>query len=191
MPPAQKHGKRVRHYDNPDEIHELTFSCYRRMPLLSWFDRCELLSRSIDAATERHGFRLAAFVYMPEHVHLLVYPIASDARVSALLYAIKRPFSYRIKQTMMREVDPLLHRLTIRERPGKQAFRFWQEGSGYDRNLSSPKLIESVIDYIHFNPVRRELCECPEQWKWSSYAFYESGFKEVDADLPEVCDLES
>ena len=60
---------------------------------------------------------------------------------------------------MMRGVDALLDRLTIRERPGKQAFRFWQEGSGYDRNLSSPKLIESVIDYIHFNPVRRELCE--------------------------------
>ncbi len=185
-----KHRKRVRHYDNPDEVHELTFSCYQRMPLLSRHDWCVELSRSIDAAAQNHRFGLAAFVFMPEHVHLLVYPLDSHARVSALLYAIKRPFSYRIKRCLIREQDSLLERLTIRERPGKTVFRFWQEGSGYDRNLSSPKVIQGAIEYIHLNPVRRGLCGRPEQWKWSSFSCYESGFKGRDPDLPDVSDLE-
>jgi hypothetical protein len=29
------HRKRVKHYHQPGEFHELTFSCYRRMPLLT------------------------------------------------------------------------------------------------------------------------------------------------------------
>jgi hypothetical protein len=30
----------------------------------------------------------------------------------------------------------LLERLTVRQRPGVATFRFWQEGPGYDRNLT-------------------------------------------------------
>ncbi len=64
------HRKRVRHYDQPGDFHELTFSCYRRMLLLTNNRWRAMLSEAITAALERHDFRLAAFVYMPEHVHL-------------------------------------------------------------------------------------------------------------------------
>ena len=30
----------------------------------------------------------------------------------------------------------------------------------------------NMIDYIHMNPVRRELIKKPEGWKWSSAAWY-------------------
>ncbi len=60
------HRKRVRHYNEPGHCHELTFSCYRRMPLLTDDDWREKLSRSIDRAMDRHAFALVAFVYMPE-----------------------------------------------------------------------------------------------------------------------------
>ena len=29
-----------------------------------------------------------------------------------------------------------------------------------------------MIDYIHMNPVRRGLCEKPEEWRWSSADWY-------------------
>ena len=67
---AKPHRKRVKHHRNPGDFHELTFSTYRRMPLLTndlW--RAEL-SRCIDQANQPHLFELAAFVYMPEHLHL-------------------------------------------------------------------------------------------------------------------------
>jgi hypothetical protein len=35
---------------------------------------------------------------MPEHVHLLVQPRSAEGRISDLLFAIKRPVSFRIKQ---------------------------------------------------------------------------------------------
>jgi REP-associated tyrosine transposase len=46
---------------------------------------------------------LVAFVYMPEHVHLLVYPDQNASTIDALLKAIKRPFSYRIKMSAARD----------------------------------------------------------------------------------------
>jgi REP element-mobilizing transposase RayT len=47
-----------------------------------------------------HNDRLVAFVYMPEHVHLLVYPTPGFSPISELLKAIKRPYSFRIKKLL-------------------------------------------------------------------------------------------
>jgi len=41
-----------------------------------------------------------------------------------------------------------------------------------DSNLWSPKPIWEAIDYVHNNPVKRGLCQSPEQWRWSSAADY-------------------
>jgi REP-associated tyrosine transposase len=44
--------------------------------------------------------------------------------------------------TNSRRVD----RLSMRERPGKACFRFWQEGPGYDRNLNTPAFLEAAVE---------------------------------------------
>jgi len=40
--------KRVKHYHEPGDLHELTFSCYRRMPLLTNDAWPAYLAESID-----------------------------------------------------------------------------------------------------------------------------------------------
>ena len=50
------HRKLVRHYHEPGDLHELTFSCDRRMPLLTNDVWRELLCRSIDRAVERWAY---------------------------------------------------------------------------------------------------------------------------------------
>lgn len=123
---------------------------------------------------------------MPEHVHLIVLPENPSARVADLLFAIKRPVSYRIKQDLVDAKDPLLEKLTIRERPGKSAFRFWQEGPGYDRNILDRPTLEKMIDYVHLNPVRRGLVDHPRDWKWSSWRQYVGEVDESDSGLPRI-----
>ena len=181
--------KRVRHFHEPGHCHELTFSCYRRQALLTNDRWRALLSESIDRANERHGYRLIAFVTMPEHVHLLVYPTADASGIDQLLRAIKRPFSFRIKQLLLASQSPLMEKLTIRQRPGVQTFRFWQEGPGYDRNLTHPKTVMTSIDYLHENPVRRGLCRRAIDWPWSSARHFHSGTQATpvpDPRLPRI-----
>lgn len=109
---------------------------------------------------------------MPEHVHLLVAPHEPEPLLDLFLARLKQPFSRQVKELLSAESSPLLEQLSVRERPGKSCFRFWQEGPGYDRNLTTPAVIESAIDYIHANPVRRGLCARAIDWRWSSARFY-------------------
>ena len=166
------HRKLVRHYHEVGHLHELTFSCYQRLPLLTNDVWREILAQSLEAADEEMAMELVGFVFMPEHVHLLVYPTSVNPSISLYLARIKQPFSKQIKDILSRQGSKLLSKLTVRERPGKECFRFWQEGPGYDRNLFSSEAISSSLEYIHNNPVSRGLCSRVVDWKWSSARYY-------------------
>ena len=166
------HRKKVKHYHRPGDLHEFTFSCYHRKPLLSSDDWRRRLSRHVDASNLEHHCELVAFVWMPEHVHLLVYPTNATPDLDHYLARIKQPFSAEVHELLEACHSPLLRQLMVRERPGKTVFRFWQEGPGYDRNLDSPAAITASIDYMHNNPVQRGLCQRAVAWKWSSAHWY-------------------
>jgi REP-associated tyrosine transposase len=181
------HRKTVKHYHRPGDLHELTFSCYRRMPLLTNDDWRRRLSRFIDEAFRETAMQLVAFVTMPEHVHLIADPLEENPRVAELLTKIKQPFSHEIKELLQANRSGLLEKLTIRERPGKRTFRFWQEGPGYDRNLQKPAAIQAAMNYLHMNPVRRGLVARVCDWKWSSARWYlNDPPRGQDPDLPFV-----
>ena len=180
------HRKTIRHFHEPGDLHELTFSCYRRMQLLTNDVWREMFCRSIDKAITRWNFRLVAFVLMPEHVHLLVYPTTPIVEIDNLLSAIKQPYAVKIKNLLLASGSDLVDRLTVQERPGKTAFRYWQEGPGYDRNLSSQKAVLAAIEYIHRNPIRRGLVDEITHWKWSSTRWYASDKQIVDPALPTI-----
>lgn len=119
MQPTKGHRKLVKHDDQPGEAHELTFSCFGRRQLLRLNSRCRLLAESVDRAMHTQHYELLAYVFMPEHVHLLVLPNENAIGISKLLFAINRPFSFRVKQQMIKESDPMLSVLTIRDRPNR------------------------------------------------------------------------
>jgi putative transposase len=172
MSATRPHRKLVKHYHEPGDLHELTFSCYQRQPLLTNDTRRRQLAYFIDLAGEELEVRLAAFVFMPEHVHLIVVPTTPEPAIDRYLARLKQPFSKWVKDQLNEAKSPLVDRLTVEERPGKTCIRFWQEGPGYDRNLTTPSVIEAAIDYIHMNPVRRGLVKRAADWKWSSASWY-------------------
>ena len=189
MPGIKPHRKRVRHFHQPGDLHELTFSCYRRMKLLTnnaWRGR---LSASIDESCQTVGCFLAPFVYMPEHVHLLVWGIQNEEQISRFLSRVKQPVSVQVHADLEKTRSRLLTRLLVRDRPGRQVFRFWQEGPGFDRNLFTVQAVQAAIDYIHNNPVQRGLCKRARDWRWSSARFYESDGTYVDPLLPKLTPL--
>jgi putative transposase len=189
MASTRAHRKQIKHYHERGHCHELTFSCYDRRPLLTNNSWREMLARCIDSASSRHAFRTVAFVFMPEHVHLLVYPDEATCNIDEFLKAIKRPFAFRIKKLLAKSNNSLLKQLTIRQRPGVMTFRFWQEGPGYDRNLTHSSSALAAIDYIHNNPVRRGLVERAVDWKWSSARFFVQADARPDPKLPAICKL--
>jgi putative transposase len=161
----QPHRKQVRHFHEPGDVHELTFSCYRRIPILTNNAWRAKLSECIDNACDELHCCLAAFVYMPEHVHLLVWGFAAKEEVSTFLSRVKQPLSSFVRADLAAAQSQLLTKLMVRERPGKTVFRYRQEGPGFDRNLYTMKAVQASLDYIHMNPVKRGLCLKARDWR--------------------------
>jgi putative transposase len=158
--------KRCVRLDLPGHAHELTFSCYKSMPLLSNENFCLYLVEAIVLARKKHTFDLWAYVFMPEHVHLLLYPRGNCYSMSKIFQTIKQSAG-RKAIIYIKNHDPIsLEKMSTRQR--HSPYRFWQDGGGYDRNIVAAETLTKMVNYIHANPVRRGLVASPIDWKWSS-----------------------
>jgi putative transposase len=166
---TKEHRKSI---DEPGHAHELTFSCYRSFPFLNSDRSCQWLAEAIDAARTKASFLLWAYVFMPDHAHILILPTDEAHPISSILKAIKAPVGRRAIEHLEVHAPQWLPRIT-RTRGQDTERLFWQSGGGYDRNVITPKTLMKMIDYIHANPVRRQLVERPHDWKWSSAAWYD------------------
>jgi putative transposase len=98
----------------------------------------------------QHQIEVIGYVAMPEHVHLLVGEPAREL-LAVGLQALKLSVVRRAKQ-----------------RP------FWQ-ARYYDFNVFTETKRVEKLDYIHWNPLRRGLVDKPEDWRWSSCRYYQTG----------------
>lgn len=142
----------LKRYQKSGCFHFITFSCYRRQPLLRNCCAAEMFEHALEQARVNYGFFVIGYVVMPEHVHLLV----SEPEHDTLATAIKA-----IKQSVARRLV-------------KAGDHFWQERY-YDFNVGTSKKRIEKLRYIHRNPVKRGLVEKPEQWPWTSYRNYSTG----------------
>jgi len=161
-----------RNSDDAAVAHALTFSCFRRQPFFGRERACLWLVDAIDRARKRYALDVWAYVFMPNHVHMILWPQADAFRVQAVLAAIKLPVSRRAVAWVTREAPAFLPNMLDAQPNGARVRRFWQRGGGYDRDLHDPGTIHATIDYIHANPVRAGLVERPEHWRWSSAAYF-------------------
>ena len=77
-------------------FHFVTFSCYRRQPLLDTAKAYGVFEQEFEAVRRRYGFVVAGYVLMPEHVHLLVgEPVRSS--LSIALQVLKQGTSRKVK----------------------------------------------------------------------------------------------
>lgn len=171
MAPKRRHRK---NYNDPGHAHELTFSCYRGYRFLQADRTCQWLADSISVARDRFTFDLWAYVFMPEHVHLIIHPRQHSYDMAAIRKAIKSPVGLKAIAYLQKEAPEWIPRIT-RHRGSKTERLFWQSGGGYDRNVIQPTSLLSMIDYIHLNPVRRGLVDHADDWKWSSAGYFLTG----------------
>lgn len=154
-------------YNHPGHAHFLTFSCYHKHHLLTGELVRTWLAQSIDAARAKHDFALWAYVFMPNHVHLIIHPNRDDYSLSKILRDIKEPVSQMLMGHLRRHRPWELKKLSVKQ--GKRGVhRMWQAGGGFDRNLFDWDEIAERINYIELNPVRRGFMKETTDWIWSS-----------------------
>jgi len=161
----------LRRYYGRGDLHFVTFSCYRRRPLLGTRRARDRFVTILDQVRSRFGFRLIGYVVMPEHVHLLISE-PKMANPSKVLQVLKQKVSRALgRQGTKSSSEHLSLELVGSGAPG---LHFWQRRL-YDFNVWSSGKVREKLEYMHANPVKRKLVEHPQDWPWSSWSHYENG----------------
>jgi putative transposase len=125
-----EHPKR-RTFNEPGHAHELTSRCYHGFKFLAVERTCLWLADAIGKARVDLDFALWAYVYMPEHVPLIVYPRRPGYEIASLLRTIKEPVARRASAYFARNAPEWLPRITQhRGGRGRTERHFWQPGGG-------------------------------------------------------------
>jgi REP-associated tyrosine transposase len=153
------------------DLHFLTFSCYRRLPLLGSAPARNLFLQTLGEIRERYQFRLVGYVVMPDHVHLLMSE-PPKVTPSVVLRVLKQRVSRDLRKKKRGAAGGQLRFPFMKQ--GESLPRFWQPRF-YDFNVYSQKKKREKLEYRHSNPAKRGLVKNPGAWIWSSYLFYEKG----------------
>ena len=152
-------------------LHFITFSCYRRLPLLKTARIRDIFVKELAKIRDEMGFRLVGYVVMPEHVHLLISE-PKRGTPSSVLQRLKLRVSRRLRKRR-RSGNAGQLRLPFGE-TGEPLRSFWQ-ARVYDFNVYTTGKRKEKLNYMHANPVVRGLVEHPKDWRWSSWGFYVLG----------------
>jgi len=141
-------------------------------------DRCKgIILDSLEFMVINKRARIYAYVIMPNHIHLIWW-IEEDHSLPEVQRDFLKFTAQHIKYHLVAQKSPLLGHLSVKASDRK--IQIWQK-HGYSFPLFKPKTILQKLNYIHRNPVRNKwyLAKSPEDYRFSSAAFYENGVNEL------------
>lgn len=145
----QFYRRNLPHMQRDSTPHFITFGTKFRRILPDWARDIVL-----GCCVHDHGlrYRLRVAIVMPEHVHVILTPLADEARhiiisLAEILQAIKGASAHAIN------------------RHAGNYGAIWQEES-FDRVVRSSESLDAKVAYILENPVRRGLVDNWRQYKW-------------------------
>ena len=90
--------KGLKRYYGRGELHFLTFSCYRRLPLLGTAQARTRFVRELARVRREYHFHVVGYVVMPNHVHLLMSE-PKKGSPSTVLQMLKQRVSRNMRKT--------------------------------------------------------------------------------------------
>jgi putative transposase len=157
--------------DETNTFHYVTTVTFKRVPVFKSDRACQLFIESLAETRQHCEFKLVGYVIMPDHVHLIVNPLAR--KISDVMRRLKSSSARAILDWLREDNQPaLLGKLALDWPQARlHTHAVWQKGfSSID--LWTPRFILQKLSYVHLNPVRAQLCDHPAKWRWSSYTAY-------------------
>lgn len=128
-----------------------------------------LFCRVLRILRRQLGFRLYAYVVLPDRVRLILGTHDGDPGTVRLIVQ-------RLKSRFAREVNT---------RSGRRGL-VWQDADERIHSVTAADIARRAA-YLHNHPVVARLAPKPRAWRWSSYRAWEGeGDAMVPIDLPEI-----
>jgi len=140
----------------------LTLVTHQRSPLFSDPENVARLRMAIATVKAERPFDILGAVILPDHLHFVWQLSPSDSNYSARVGQIKATFTKSLPSQNRPRISVSQSRHKHRESNVWQR-RFWEH------TVRSSAELERVLDYVHYNPVKHGLVDCPHQWPYSSF----------------------
>ncbi len=149
----------------------ITITNLNWLPVLQNDYHKQIVIEAMQRRVQLEQLTVYGFVLMPNHFHCIWQLhdgiIKQDFQRDFLKFT-----SRSILNFMRMHDDPLLQQLKIKA--ADRNFQVWERNS-LSIDLFSENAFLQKLDYIHNNPLQPkwQLAEIPEEYRWSSAAFYE------------------
>jgi putative transposase len=148
--PQRKHLKRIPVWLSSDKpiIYFVTACCADRKPIFSNPTSVRIATEGMQRMETRLDWKVWKVCFMPDHVHLLLSPIADpDQQLSRFMQRWKTSAKLRLNQN------------------GTEG-EIWQR-EFFDRLLRSNEKLSEKWAYVRDNPVRAGLCNDPAKYPFA------------------------
>lgn len=161
-----------KHFHQEGHIYYVTTNVYNWIPI---FIRPSFIIPLIDSLNYyryQHQCKLIGYVIMPDHIHLLLFPIG-ESQLDEFMRDYKRFTAGRIaRQAQVEGIETWVEQFKVAgKKTNRGENKVWQD-SYWDKNVFSERFIRQKLNYIHRNPLRAKLVESPEHYPYSSYRNY-------------------
>ena len=149
----------------------ITVTCLEWKPLPE-DDRCkDIIAGSMAFLKRENRAIIYAFAIMQNHLHM-IWQIQGDHKREDVQRDFLKFTSHQMLKLLRDENSVLLDELIVNAKDRKR--QVWERNS-LGIALWSGWAIWQKLNYIHNNPVKAGLCKYPEDYKYSSAAFYRKG----------------
>ena len=156
-------------------VYFLTTITFNRLPLFTRPSFVIPLLDSLNFYRYQQQFKLLGYVFMPNHIHLLIWP-SGDATPADIM----RDYKEFTAKRLIRQAEAEGRRDWVEafrqagEDTGRSPNKVWQD-SYWDENVYTEAFLRQKLNYMHYNPVRAGLVKAPGDYPYSSYRNYELG----------------
>jgi len=161
----------------------LTAVAKDRLPVFRT-DAIKLITcKALDEARESGGFAIYAYVIMPDHLHAIT---DSAIKPSKVLQFINGIISRRVIDHLKEHGHNASLRKLRRESGARgHMYSLWEHHSNA-LPIFSESMFMQKVNYIHHNPVRAELVERAEDYRWSSSRIWKRGSLEGEPLMVDI-----
>ena len=176
-------------------LYFVTFSVVDWLPVFVSEEACSVLADSLAFCQSRKGLRVNAYVFMPTHIHMILFDAEYDPRRLSETMTAFRKYTGRMLSDFAAQHLPEAFTRVFRDAAASgcrdpermdRARRFWQP-SRHPVALTGERMWRQKLDYLHDNPRRKGLLRYPEHWRYSSARYYLEGPDDCgDVEVTEV-----
>lgn len=171
-----------------DKLHFVTFTVINWIDVFIRNEYRNMFLESVRFCQKNKGLEVFAWCIMTSHIHMIL-GTNGENKLENIIRDLKSFTSRSIRKLIVSNEKVGESRRKWMVEMMKKAglgnsnnrdFQFWQQHN-HPIELSTNKLLEQKLEYIHDNPVEARFVESPEMWQYSSAKdYYEKGKGELD-----------